>query len=435
MNCTLQKSLREEFLRLAKRLPVAILGNGTSAKGIQKLLEKLGLQSISYDQDSRKGELLDAQKVNRHNIFIGSPSFLSHHPWVRLVYGEKKWYLPELDFASLWCEATLIAITGTNGKTTTTSFLTDVFNHSDRRAFSAGNIGRPLSELIATENLGKDSLIFCETSSFQAENLNFFTPECLIWTNFASNHLDHHPTLGDYFGAKYRLVRRLLAENKDCSDRLFCGESVAFWAKYFHLSLPEETHYPVPQKDLKGTSFGEYPQRENYAIIEDFCSNYGISADIIFGEATHFQRPKYRLENMGVIGNNSYWNDSKCTNFAALEAALNNFPEGRVIWIGGGRSKGENLGEIVDILREKVEQAVLIGETGVPLEFILSRQKISAVYEQTIENAIDYIKRACFFQKNIVFSPAFSSFDQFSSYEERGNFFEKCIFSLKYLHG
>jgi UDP-N-acetylmuramoylalanine--D-glutamate ligase len=93
-------------------------------------------------------------------------------------------------------------------------------------------------------------------------------------------------------------------------------------------------------------------------------------------------------------------------------------------------SKGENLPAIADILWGRAERAILIGETGAQLESILLGRNFPAVYVKTIENAINYIKNACFSKKNIVFSPAFSSFDQFSNYEERGKFFEKCIFGL-----
>ncbi|MDR2200575.1 MAG: UDP-N-acetylmuramoyl-L-alanine--D-glutamate ligase [Puniceicoccales bacterium] len=433
MDCTQRKILQEKFLQQVGVLPVAVLGNGVTAKGIRSLLEKLDLRSTLYDQNPQKGENFDGEKIRQHNVIIGSPSFLSHHPWVRLVKKSQKHYWSELDFASLWCGVPIVAVTGTNGKTTVTSFLCEIFNHFGRRAFTAGNIGRSLSELVATETLNREDIVFCETSSFQGENLEIFVPERLIWTNFAPNHLDHHRGLEDYFRAKYRLVQRLWVGHECCDDRLFCGKSVAFWAKRFRLKMPEETHYLAPKSSPTGTSFDDFPQRENYAIVEDFCRCYGIPENVVLGEAEHFRRPRYRLEPMGMVGGNGYWNDSKCTNFAALKGALSNFSK-NVIWIGGGRFKGEKLEDLVPILKGKVRQAILIGETGMELEKILLRQKISAVYVKTIENGIRHIKNTCFSGENIVFSPAFPSFDQFSNFEERGKFFEKCIFDLKFLH-
>lgn len=409
---------------------MAIFGNGVTACGVQKLLEKLNLRSIVYDRDPRRGENFDERALRRHHIVIGSPSFLSHHPWRKLLLKAKKWYWPELDFASLWSSGAIVAVTGTNGKTTTTSFLTEIFNGHGRRAFSAGNIGRSLSDLVATEDLDASDTIFCETSSFQAETLNFFVPDDLIWTNFAPNHLDYHRTLRDYFAAKYRLVQRLVVTHGLATDRLFAGESVVAWARYFRFAMPPETRYLAPKKTLLGTPFDDFPQRENYAIVEDFCRCRGMGPEVVAAAAVRFRRPKYRLENMGAIGDNVYWNDSKCTNFAALEAALEHFPERDVIWIGGGHFKGGNLEDIAGILRGKIELAVLIGETGAPLEAILRKQNFPAIYVKTLENAVRHIKNACFSKKNIVFSPAFSSFDQFLDYEERGKFFEKCIFSL-----
>jgi UDP-N-acetylmuramoylalanine--D-glutamate ligase len=137
---------------------------------------------------------------------------------------------------------------------------------------------------------------------------------------------------------------------------------------------------------------------------------------------------------MGIIRGKTYWNDSKCTNFAALDGALKNFPHEKVIWIGGGQSKGEDLAEIVRILKGKIEIALLVGATGIPLVNLLQKHKINAIYVGNLENAINWIKNACLCGKNIVFSPAFSSFDQFVNYVERGKFFEKCIFDLKFLY-
>jgi UDP-N-acetylmuramoylalanine--D-glutamate ligase len=426
-NCTLKKELTEKILS-QKGEPIAILGNGISAQGLQKLFQKLALKSIIYDQNAEKGEAFTEKNVKNHGIVIRSPSFLSNHPWVILARRNRLLCLSELDFASLWCNAPIVAITGTNGKTTITTFLTEIFNRRGIRAFQAGNIGRPLAELVAAEALQSDDLIFCETSSFQAESSQFIRFAHLIWSNFAPNHLNMHGTMREYFLGKYHLLTRL----NECS-RIFWGRSVASWARRFQLPIPEKTSIVMAKCDTKGTAFEDYPQWENFALIKKFCSLYNIPAEMVLTGAKNFQKPKYRLENMGTIQGNTYWNDSKCTNFAALDGALKNFPREKVVWIGGGQSKGENLKNIIPILKGKIEIALLIGETGIALADWLQKYGMNAIYEEYIENAVGEIKNACFFGKNIVFSPAFSSFDQFPNYVERGKFFEKCIFDLKFL--
>jgi UDP-N-acetylmuramoylalanine--D-glutamate ligase len=427
-NCTFKKELEGKILS-QKSKPIAIFGNGVSAQGLQKLFQKLALKYIIYDQNADKGESFTEKSIKNHEIIICSPGFLPNHPWVTWARQSALLCLSELDFASLWCDAPIVAITGTNGKTTITTFLTEVFNRCSFRAFSAGNIGRSLSELVATETLKSTDLIFCETSSFQAESSQFIRFDHLIWSNFAPNHLNMHKTIRKYFSAKYHLLS-CLSEYA----QIFCGQSVVQWARRFQVTMPRKTQIITPECDVSGTAFEDYPQRENFAIIKKFCALYNIPSPTVLAEAKSFQRPKYRLENMGIIRGNTYWNDSKCTNFAALDCALKNFPHEKVIWIGGGQSKGENLVDITRILKGKIEVALLIGETGATLADLLQKHKICAIYVKNIENAISWIKNACLLGENVVFSPAFSSFDQFSNYVERGKFFEKCIFDLKFLH-
>jgi UDP-N-acetylmuramoylalanine--D-glutamate ligase len=427
-DCTFKKELTEKIL-LQKRKSMAVFGNGVSARGLQKLFTKLDLKYIIYDQNPEKGENFTKDNVKNHEIIIRSPSFLSDHPWVTLARQNGSLCLSDLDFASLWCDAPIVAITGTNGKTTITTFLTKLFNRHGTRAFSGGNIGQSLAGLVAAETLKSDDLILCETSSFQAENSQFIRFAHLIWSNFAPNHLNMHGTIRKYFLAKYKLLTHL---NENA--HLCCGQSVAQWAHKFQVAVPEKMSIVAAKckYDAKGTAFEDHPQWENFALIQKFCSPYNIPPETVLAEAKNFQKPKYRLENMGTIGGNTYWNDSKCTNFAALDGALKNFPREKVIWIGGGQSKGENLADIVRILRGKIEVALLIGETGVALADLLQKHKINAIYVENLENALGEIKKACISEKNIVFSPAFSSFDQFSNYVERGKFFEKCIFDLKF---
>jgi UDP-N-acetylmuramoylalanine--D-glutamate ligase len=151
------------------------------------------------------------------------------------------------------------AVTGTNGKTTTTSFLAEIFNGRGRRAFAAGNIGRSLSDLVATEDLGLAIRFFARPVLFKRKRRIFFAPDALIWTNFAPNHLDHHGTLRDYFAVKYRLVRRLLAGRGLATDRIFAGESVLAWVCYFRLAMPPETHSLTPKKNFSWHTVRRFP--------------------------------------------------------------------------------------------------------------------------------------------------------------------------------
>ncbi|MDE6576169.1 MAG: hypothetical protein K2L24_02100 [Opitutales bacterium] len=424
MNCPVQSTLRASLE--SQREPIAILGGGVSAQGAVQLLKKIGLPYVIYDQNPGRGSMFDLAATKCHRWVICSPSFTLEHPWTSLALAQGATCLSELDFASLYTTAPVIAITGTNGKTTVTTFLADFFKNLGHRAWSAGNIGRSLSEVIVCEQPGPKDFIFCEVSSFQAETSRWITLEHIIWTNFAPNHLNVHATLENYFKAKYRLVGPLLCPG----GAVFCGVSVKQAAEQMGYVCPNNTHVVQPSPSAPG-AFAVAPQRENFALIEAFCQYLHVPQERLNAFAQQFTRPKYRLEDLGIVAGNHYWNDAKSTNFAALESALQNFLNESVIWIGGGRSKGENLTDIVPVLKNRIELALLIGETGQELEPILQSVQIPAVEVKNIESALKYIKNACIQGKTIVFSPAFSSFDQFENYMARGKSFEEHVFGLR----
>lgn len=427
MVCTSQKELQGSFLTSER--PVALFGNGVSGRAAADLLKKKNIPFEIYDENPEKGKRFDLSVAKNHTFAVCSPSFLPQHPWIIAARRAGIFCLSELDLASLWCPTHLVAITGTNGKTTTTTFLTEIFRHQGYRVWSAGNIGTPLSQLICDETLKSEDWIFCEVSSFQAEISQWIKWDQVIWTNFAPNHLDEHQTLQHYFEAKWKLTQQLKGE-QSC---FFCSEGVEEAARKFHHPLPKQTHVIRNTRRTNSTPFNDYPQRENFWISVAFCEKFSISQETVTQFAQTFHRPKFRLEDLGIVEGNHYWNDAKCTDFAALDSALKNFRE-PVIWIGGGRSKGEKLASIIPILKKKVELALLIGETGLQLAPLLQNSGIPAVYVKNIESAFFYVKKSCFRGKTIVFSPAFSSFDQFTSYVERGSFFEKCVLRLKFCH-
>lgn len=425
MGCTSQRELQKYFLM--SKQPVSVFGNGVSGRAVAELLRQKGIPFEIYDEDPGKGKNFDTSAAKHHTFAICSPSFLPQHPWVMAAKQIGIICLSELDLASLWCPSHLIAVTGTNGKTTTAIFLTEFFQHHGYRSWCAGNIGIPLSQLVYEKTLTSDEWIFCEVSSFQAESSQWITWDQVIWTNFAPNHLNEHPTLQQYFEAKWKLTQHL-KESRSC---LFCSESVESAATKFHYPLPKCTHVVRNARKPNPTPFNDYPQRENFWLSVAFCEKLGFPRGTVTQFAQTFHRPKFRLEDLGVVDGNHYWNDAKCTDFAALDSALKNFRE-PVIWIGGGRSKGEPLASIIPVLSNKVELALLIGETGLQLTPLLQNSGISAIYVKNIESAFFCVKKTCFREKTIVFSPAFSSFDQFANYIERGSFFEKCVLGLKF---
>lgn len=464
--------------------PFGIFGGGVTARGVKLLLEKYDYQYIVYDKNSEKHDNFTDIDAQQHSFIIVSPSFLPHHPWIKIAARNSCCCITEIELAQYFTNANIIAITGTNGKTTITKFLSEFFNYNHLTAYAAGNIGLPLCELLSKTEIKDSDIIFYEMSSFQAASVKKCNLAGLIWSNYYPSHLNIHTSETEYLLSKYKLLRFLT------SKIFICGESVIHVCKEKHLSLPQFTHvctrnelnkfydntdsfcqllptnvditpennHLIENQTTCPVPFNSFPQMENFHIIKTFCQcffkNYerklslntkakldeseinltnfklqNLSKSLI-NFASHFQLPRYRLEFLGNINGNLFWNDSKCTNFHALNAALQNFSE-PIIWIGGGRSKGENLNDIIPIVKDKVEMALLIGEVADELKKLLKNYNICAINIKRIENLKKFIKKACILRKNIVLSPSFASFDQFQSFEKRGECFEKIVLELK----
>src|SRR5436190_828598 len=188
------------FLQPALAQPVAIFGGGVSGGGVCALLAEIGVHGRIYDVNAGRGFEFTAAAARQHALVVFSPGFAPEHPWLQRARAAGVRCLGELDFASLFWRGKIIAITGTNGKTTLTEFLTHALGLAGCEAHAAGNIGHPLARLAAEKRGGtKDSIAVCEVSSFQAETLEYFRANATLWTNFAEDHLERHRGLESYF--------------------------------------------------------------------------------------------------------------------------------------------------------------------------------------------------------------------------------------------
>ena len=194
--------------------PVAIFGSGISGLGVAELLKKLNWEFDFYDRDGKEFTERDAEKSS---IVITSPGFTLNHNWIKIAEENKLSIYGEMDFASIFCENPMVAITGTNGKTTLVTLLNHLWNKLGRSSLCAGNIGTPLSKLVS-EGLDPSITIFLEVSSFQAKRIKFLRPNSLSRTNFSPDHLDNPPNVVEYFLPKANLMKQL-----DSVCNFICG--------------------------------------------------------------------------------------------------------------------------------------------------------------------------------------------------------------------
>jgi UDP-N-acetylmuramoylalanine--D-glutamate ligase len=414
-----------EFLGSRLARPVAILGAALSGEGAARLLGRIGATSVVYD---REGTKFDAEAALGHGLVIFSPGFPLHHPWLETARKAGCICLAEIDFASLFWKGRIVAITGTNGKTTLTEFLSHALTASGRRAFAAGNIGIPFTRLVADEDGGsEDTTAVCEVSSFQAEQLGHFAADALIWTNFAEDHLERHKSLEEYFAAKWELVLRTR------QGRFFAGTSVWRGAGKFGRTVPPSgcivTEGQAADPRFAGTAFESYPQRENLILAEAWWKAEGLPEAALVAAARTFRPGRHRLFRVDVVDGVTFWNDSKATNFHAVEAALAGFAK-PVVLIAGGRSKGGDIAGFVSRIAPKVSHMVLLGETATLLAAACGHSSVSHSLHPSLEEAVRAAAALAHPDGNVLLSPGFSSFDMFRNYEDRGDSFEKSVGEL-----
>ena len=431
MNATLP--LPPAFLAPLLVQPVAVLGAGVSGQGVQALLAALGVEAVVYDA---RGTEFSHRAATAHRLAIFSPGFPPDHPWLGWARAAGVECLGELDLASLFWRGQILAITGTNGKTTLTEFLTHALAGVGRVAEATGNIGRPFSQLVVSRQGGaKDHLAVCEVSSFQAETLRHFRADATLWTNFAEDHLERHPGLENYFGAKWNLVARPgpVQPRAIRGPSVFVGSSVERFARRFDRPLAALVAVPTENQPaderLAGTVFAEYPQRENFLLAAAWWQAVGRPSAALVAAAQSFRLGRHRLARVGEWEGVAYWNDSKATNFHAVEAALAGFTGG-VILIAGGKSKGGDLAAFVHRLAPRVKQIVLIGETSTELAFHCSAFRVAHTIAPGLSEAVRRAAELAAPGDHVLLSPGFASFDQFRSYEDRGDQFERLVQNL-----
>jgi UDP-N-acetylmuramoylalanine--D-glutamate ligase len=438
--------------------PVAVLGAGVSGQGVLTLLAAVGARGILFDERAEGAGRHYAPAPAGPGLVVFSPGFAPEHPWLAAARAAGRTCVGELDFASLFWRGDVVAITGTNGKTTLTEFLVHALTTAGRHAYATGNVGYPFSRLVVEEaaECGRGALTplpptdasprgvraprpqenavsdlppiaVCEVSSFQAETLQFLRPAATLWTNFAEDHLERHPGMDAYFAAKWRLVERTPP------GAVFVGSSVQTHAQKTGRLLPPSASLAsegqLADRRLQGSVFGGYPQYENYLLAAAWWRHAGLPEATLVEAARSFRLGAHRLGRVGEKDGVTFWNDSKATNFHAVEAALATFA-GPVLWIGGGKAKGGDLGAFIRRIARQIKHAFLIGETQAALATHCRAAGVPLSLCSCLAEAV----RAAFALgrpgDHVLLSPGFASFDQFRGYDDRGRQFESLVGNL-----
>ncbi len=438
---------------------VLVLGLSKSGISAAKYLNKIGAEVYITEFRAEKAE--DAQKIAEvkelgiqvemggHSdefikdsyIAVTSPGIPPRAEIMQKLKDAKVKVISEIELAYTQTQVPFIAITGTNGKTTTTALTAHILS-SEYKAEPCGNYGVPPCDLLEEDI----DFMVCECSSFQLEYSNAFRPQISVWTNFTPDHIDWHEGLENYFNAKAKIFKtpqapafsvlnakdeKLLEFSKECGGTVFMfagdiGENCSYVKDgiiYFKRDGKEEEIISIADCPLIG--------EHNYQNV--MCSVIvakleGVPNDKIRESIMSFKVPEHRLEKFAQNEKTVFYNDSKATNPEASLVAINSFNDGDVVLIAGGRDKNTDLKEFCDAINKHIKTVILIGEAAERFDENLKKNGFNNIIrEDTMEKAID--KSIELNPDVVLLSPACASFDMYSGYEERGKVFKEYVLS------
>jgi len=330
--------------------------------------------------------------------------------------GVTVWSEVELGFRLL--ANPILGVTGTNGKTTTSELLGDIFRAAGEDVAVAGNVGRPLTGLDGA--LGEGAWIVCELSSFQLEDVDTFRPHIAVLLNLAPDHLDRHKTFEDYRAAKLRIFENQTADDVAVVPRGF--GPIPGEARRIEFSLEDE----LPAEPAVP---GEH-NRENAAAATVAARAAGIPDDAIAAGLSSFAGVPHRLELVREVGGVRFVNDSKATNPEAAERALSAYPPGIRLILGGSR-KGIPFERLAKrAAASGVAQAYLIGDSADEIAEALAAEGARFTYSRDLATAVQDAFRDADPGEVVLLSPACASYDQFRDFEERGERFRELVDAL-----
>jgi UDP-N-acetylmuramoylalanine--D-glutamate ligase len=436
-----------------KNQDIAVLGAGLSGSAAALLLRSEGAQVTVLDSAEEKNLLkstidnLRAQGVSvicgtaadedssAYQMLILSPGIDPASPLARNFLSRGIEVISELELGWQSCDTPVIAVTGTNGKTTTTELLAQMLNACGQRTIACGNIGKPLSE-VAREKQPFDVLTV-EVSSFQLEAIETFHPSISLWLNFAPDHLDRYRSVADYRAAKLRIF-----ENQTDADVAVVNVIEKFpamrpreitFSAYsdqadFQLSDGAIVYHDQAVLRLSETRLRGLHNIENLMATLAAGMARGLSFPQMAPALRNYEPRPHRCEFVRQVDGVEYVNDSKATNLDAVEKALRAQTK-PVVLIAGGKDKGFTFDPLRSVVKEKVQSTILIGEMADSI-----RRSWSGAVECEIANSLaDAVERAHASAKHgevVLFSPGTSSFDMFKSYADRGDQFRALVQAL-----
>ena len=445
-----------------KKNKIVILGGGESGIGTAILGKKEGFEVFVSDYGKIKKkykqvllhyeinweeEAHSETEILSAGIVMKSPGIPENTPIVLKLKKKGIRIVSEIEFAATYTSATLIGITGSNGKTTVATMIHKILKDAGNNVALAGNIGKSFAELVATKDINQFVL---ELSSFQLDGTYNFAPHIAILTNLSPDHLDRYDNdYEKYIASKFKIVMNQKSDDYfiyDADDLMINKwiSNTTIKSQLIPFSLQKELKKGAYIKNneltittnnntftMSITKLGQQGQHniKNAMAASTASTLLNIRKATIRRSLENFQGVEHRLENVLKINNVRYINDSKGTNVNATFYALDSM-EASTVWIVGGVDKGNDYSELFALVNEKVKAIICLGVDNEKIIKAFGNVVDIMVETHSMEDAVKVAYRLSKKGDNVLLSPACASFDLFENYEDRGRQFKNAVRNL-----
>lgn len=432
---------------------ILIMGFGVTGKSALKFLKEFPCKIYVYDsnQDLQKLNveedfiIFKEEDLDKIDLIVKSPGIYPFHELL-IKAREKNIEIIsdiELSYRNLKTK-NVIAVTGTNGKTTTTTIIGDILKRVSQ-TYVVGNIGRGILEI--TGEAKSDDYLVIEASSFQLEDTIDFKPHIALLTYVTSDHLDWHKTTKNYVDAKFKIFK-----NQDENDFAILNYENKELAKEYNLKA-EKYYFSMEKISDKGAFVQDgkiyFNDGENIEEVLDTkdikipgdhniknimaaiigCKLLNIDLDIIKKSITSFTGVEHRIEFVRELRGVKYYNDSKGTNPDSTEVAVAAM-DGDVILIAGGYDKGAEFDDLIEKSKDKIKTAILFGETAEKISKACKKNDLEFYITKDLNKAVELAEKISCEGDDVLLSPACASWDMYSDYEVRGQHFKDLVKEL-----
>ena len=438
---------------------VLVLGLAKSGESAARLLDKLGA-IVTVNDGKPFEENPAAQSLLEEGIkvvtgghplelldedfewMVKNPGIPYNNPMVMRALEKKIPVITEIELAYLISDAPIIGITGSNGKTTTTTMIAEVLTAGGQNGLLSGNIGFPASQV--AQDAGETDTLVMELSSFQLMGIEAFHPEIAVITNLMPTHLDYHGSFEEYVAAKWNIQKNMTASdyvvlnfNQDLAKEL--AKKTA--AKVLPFSTQEQVDGAYLDGDVltfRGEAImiaselgvpGSHNVENALATIA-VAKLRGIDNQVIKETLAHFGGVKHRLQYVGEINQVKFYNDSKSTNILATQKALSGFDNSKVILIAGGLDRGNEFDELVPDIKG-LKKMVILGESAARVKRAADQAEVSYLDASDVRDATRKAFSVAEPGDVVLLSPANASWDMYKNFEVRGDEFLAVFKELK----